>query len=361
MHAFRHLNIAVLIFLVVQQLAGQQLKNSNTIEIINQSGRRQVIAISDFEHKKEAFATITLESGDSTTILSNSQYSYYSIRTAGPFNYFFKDKQNPVHVRIGIDSELSVSGSTIHLAWEQFRTGYDSLRSMAMNHRGDTAKGVLLQRNFEQYFLQAVDRLVEIDSFMAVRAFVLFASDIQRFAYANPDIIDQILNKFYALNLNNHPLTNKNSISADLNRVAWFREGAELDNFWGISPDMDTVNVDHYLGKPVLLVFWASWCGPCRNEGREIKQCFSQITASKLEILGVSIDENRASWQLALEQDAYPWAQMILLGKEKKRVQETYLVYGIPKSILVSGSGKILKINPTVQYLKDQAWSLIGN
>lgn len=356
MHAFRHLNIAVLLLSVAPHLAGQQIKNSNTIELINQSGRRQVIEVSDFEHKKDAFATITLESGDTTTVLGKSQYSYYSIRTSGVFNYFFKDKQNPVQVRIGIDSELSVSGSTINLAWEEFRTGYDSLRSMALDHRGNTSIGTLLQQDFERYFLQAVDRLVEIDSFIAVRAFILFASNIQQFAYATPGIIDQILNKFYGLNLNNHPLISKNSIGSGLTRVAWFREGAELGSFWGITPDMDTVNVDHYLGKPLLLVFWASWCGPCRKEGREIKQHFSQITASKLEILSVSIDENSSSWQLAIEQDAYPWTQMIVQGNEKSRVQETYLVYSIPKSILVSASGKILKINPTVQYLTDHAW-----
>src|SRR6185295_13214963 len=56
------------------------------------------------------------------------------------------------------------------------------------------------------------------------------------------------------------------------------------------------VTLSSFKGKYVLLDFWASWCGPCRLENPNIVNAFNQFHNKGFDILGVSLDDNRAEW-----------------------------------------------------------------
>lgn len=70
-----------------------------------------------------------------------------------------------------------------------------------------------------------------------------------------------------------------------------------------------------YKGKPLLINFWARWCGPCREEIPELSKARAKYKARGLEIIGVAIEENAEpvrEFAKAYEID-YP----VVLGKSK--------------------------------------------
>lgn len=89
---------------------------------------------------------------------------------------------------------------------------------------------------------------------------------------------------------------------------------------------------------PVLVDFWASWCGPCRKEIPNLKAVYEKFAPKGLEIVSISIDKDAAAWQKALEEERLPWRNF----RDETGVADAYSVSAIPAIFLVDGSGTII-------------------
>ena len=69
--------------------------------------------------------------------------------------------------------------------------------------------------------------------------------------------------------------------------------------------------------KYLLLVFWASWCEPCRAEIPNLK-LFNTKYGKKLNIVSLSIDDHYEFWKKAVEKENMPWLNLSGLPKDKK-------------------------------------------
>ena len=100
--------------------------------------------------------------------------------------------------------------------------------------------------------------------------------------------------------------------------------------------DGKTVKLSDYRGKPVLLNFWATWCGPCRYEIPFLDQVNAVYSQKGLVMLAVDLGEDAATVSnfMVTENVSLP----VLLDTDKS-VAQKYTIVGIPTTFLVDTDG----------------------
>lgn len=105
------------------------------------------------------------------------------------------------------------------------------------------------------------------------------------------------------------------------------------------------VSLSDFKGKYVLLDFWASWCGPCRNEIPNVKKAYEKYKDKGFEVIGVSLDDKKDKWLKALEEEQTTWVNVHAVGGFKNKVATDYNIHGIPYILLIDKEGRVLARN----------------
>jgi peroxiredoxin len=111
--------------------------------------------------------------------------------------------------------------------------------------------------------------------------------------------------------------------------------------------DGEVLKLSQLKGKVVLLDFWASWCGPCRQSNQGLSKLYKKYKSRGFEIFGVSLDQDPRAWSQAIKQDRITWLQVIdTKAMTGNKLMSTWNLRYIPSTFLIDKEGKIYTISP---------------
>ena len=115
--------------------------------------------------------------------------------------------------------------------------------------------------------------------------------------------------------------------------------------FEGPNPSGERIALESFRGKVTIIDFWASWCRPCRIENPNLVRLYKRMHEKGLEIIGVSLDRNKASWERAIVDDGLNWNHVSNLQYWADPIAQLYSVRAIPAAFVLDREGRIVAKN----------------
>ena len=125
------------------------------------------------------------------------------------------------------------------------------------------------------------------------------------------------------------------------------------------TPKGEAQSLTSLRGKYVLIDFWASWCGPCRQENPNVVRMYNKYKGKGFEIFGVSLDQSKDKWLAAIEKDKLTWPHVSDLKGWESSAAQLYNVTAIPQTVLIDPEGKIIAKNLRGAELENKLASLL--
>lgn len=260
---------------------------------------------------------------------------------------------------------LKISGSGSHKDFEEFKNTFDPRVEKLSNIAtkiNSSWPGSERDSMMNIYNGIVADIQSQIDKFVKTRpksyvsAFMLYVTTQ---LYDDPMLLESRFNSldknvqasFIGKALKDFIATNK--IGAVGTPAPEFSQADTLGNMVALSS---------FRGKYVLLDFWASWCGPCRNENPNVVASYHKFKGKNFTVLGVSLDRQgqKDKWIEAIHTDRLTWAHVSDLQFWNNAAAQLYRVGSIPQNFLIDPNGKIVAKNLRGPMLDSKLCELLG-
>ena len=112
----------------------------------------------------------------------------------------------------------------------------------------------------------------------------------------------------------------------------------QVPDFTAYDVDGNPVKLSDYFGKPIVLNFWASWCGPCKMEMPDFEEKYKEL-CEDVQFLMVNLTDGRETVEIASSFIAQQGYTFPVLYDAASEAAYTYGVYSIPTTYFIDAEG----------------------
>ena len=146
-----------------------------------------------------------------------------------------------------------------------------------------------------------------------------------------------------------------------LDGLAASTEGLVCPEFTVSDEDGNPVTMNSLKGDILVLDFWASWCGPCRQEMKSLREQYKEFKDKGVRFVSISLDASSEKWKEACKEENIPWLSTLADGGwDDSEVRKLFGIQSIPHIILVGKDGKIVGKNLRRNLLRDKIIELLN-
>jgi thiol-disulfide isomerase/thioredoxin len=279
-----------------------------------------------------------------TTVLKAGNFSFKGKMERPDFKIILFNKQPPYITLFMDNSAVNISGdkatidkalvtgSASHKAFEQFNNSLEPYQSVfAEGGEYDSAKTSKAMSLISEFVSTHTASYITP---LAVIRYNQIADDILKteelYNLLEPNIKSSAMGQYIAQQIDEGKRNGNGTTLADFSQA----------DTSGIPVSLSSLR-----GNYVLVDFWASWCGPCRQENPNLVAAYNKYKSKKFTVLGVSLDKARPAWIDAIQMDGLTWTHVSDLQGWQNTVAQQFQIFSIPQNFLIDPNGKVIGKN----------------
>jgi len=266
--------------------------------------------------------------------------------------------------------KAQVSGSKINDDSKKLIAQLKPIMDKAQSLAADQKNATFQQQNSADFqnSIQQRYKQLQIEQKAAIKIFILsnpnsYLSFMALYQVGgpspNPEELDSLLNTL------SPEIKNTEQARLFKNSLEELRHtgiGATAPDFTQNDVNGAPVKLSSFRGKYLLLDFWASWCGPCRQENPNVVKVYNKYKDKNFTILSVSLDkaDSRNNWLTAIRNDGLTWTQVSDLKFWDNAAAQLYYITSIPSNFLIDPNGKIVARDLRGEDLENKLAEVLG-